>query len=97
MDFGMSVLIENKSIQDNIALCRRLRLDFLELNMNLPEYQAERLEDTGYFKELAEEAGIYYTIHLDENMNIADFNSAILGERFWLLYIRWPEGETWFN
>ena len=77
MDFGMPVLIENKSIKDNIALCRRLRLDFLELNMNLPEYQAERLEDTGYFKELAEEAGIYYTIHLDENMNIADFNKSV--------------------
>lgn len=37
MDFGMPVLIENKSIQDNIELCKRLGLDFLELNMNLPE------------------------------------------------------------
>ncbi|MDE6617287.1 MAG: sugar phosphate isomerase/epimerase, partial [Lachnospiraceae bacterium] len=77
MDFGMPVLIENKNVQDNIALCRRLRLDFLELNMNLPEYQADKLEDTGYFKGLAEEAGIYYTIHLDENLNIADFNSSV--------------------
>ena len=40
MDFGMPVLIENKNVQDNIALCRKLGLDFLELNMNLPEYQA---------------------------------------------------------
>ncbi len=58
MDFGMPVLIENKSIKDNIALCRRLRLDFLELNMNLPEYQADRLENTDYFRKLAEKAGI---------------------------------------
>ncbi len=77
MDFGMPVLIENKSIKDNIALCRRLRLDFLELNMNLPEYQADRLENTDYFRKLAEKAGIYYTIHLDENMNIADFNKSV--------------------
>lgn len=77
MDFGMPVLIENKSIQDNIELCKRLGLDFLELNMNLPEYQADRLENTDYFRELAEKAGIYYTIHLDENLNIADFNQSV--------------------
>lgn len=77
MDFGMPVLIENKNVQDNIELCRRLRLDFLELNMNLPEYQADKLENTCYFKKLAEEAGIYYTIHLDENLNIADFNKSV--------------------
>ncbi len=77
MDFGMPVLIENKNVQDNIALCRKLGLDFLELNMNLPEYQADKLEDIAYFKKLAEEAGIYYTIHLDENLNIADFNISV--------------------
>ena len=26
---------------------------------------------------LAEQAGIYYTIHLDENLNIADFNQLV--------------------
>lgn len=77
MDFGMPVLIENKSLQDNIALCKRSGLDFPELNINLPEYQADRLENTDYFKELAGEAGIYYTIHLDENLNFADFNKSV--------------------
>lgn len=77
MDFGMPVLIENKNIQDNIALCKDLGLSFIELNMNLPEYQAENLENTGYFKKLSEKAGIYFTIHLDENLNIADFNQAV--------------------
>lgn len=77
MDFGMPVLIENKNIQDNIALCKDLGLSFIELNMNLPEYQAENLENTGYFKKLSEKAGIYFTIHLDENLNIADFNESV--------------------
>lgn len=40
---------------------------------------------------------IYLLLFAFVIVNIADFNSAILGERFWLLYIRWPEGETWFN
>ncbi len=77
MDFGMPVLIENKNIHDNIALCKESGLSFVELNMNLPGYQAENLENTYYFRKLAETAGIYFTIHLDENLNIADFNKRI--------------------
>lgn len=37
---------------------------------------------------------IYLLLLAFETVNIADFNSAILGEKFWLLYIRWPEGGT---
>ena len=77
MQFGMPTLIENKTLEDNIALCSRLGLKFIELNMNFPEYQLEKLEETDTFIKAAEEAGIYYTIHLDENLNIADFNSLV--------------------
>jgi sugar phosphate isomerase/epimerase len=75
--FGMPTLIENKTLEDNIALCKRLGLKFIELNMNFPEYQLEQLEQTGTFIKAAEQAQIYYTIHLDENLNIADFNSLV--------------------
>lgn len=77
MEFGMPTLIENKDIHENIALCKNLGFHFIELNMNLPEYQIEKLEQLNFFKELAEENGIYFTIHLDENLNIADFNHAV--------------------
>ena len=77
MQFGMPTLIENKTLEDNIALCSRLGLKFIELNMNFPEYQLEKLEGTDIFIKAAEEAHIYYTIHLDENLNIADFNSLV--------------------
>lgn len=77
MDFGMPTLIENESLEENIALCKELGLKFIELNMNLPEYQIEKLENISYFKALAEEADIYFTIHLDENLNIADFNKGV--------------------
>jgi sugar phosphate isomerase/epimerase len=73
----MPTLIENRSLEENIALCRELGLKFIELNMNFPEYQTERLEQTDELIRLAEEAGIYYTIHLDENLNIADFNCLV--------------------
>ena len=77
MQFGMPTLIENPTLVDNIALCRSLGLRFIELNMNFPEYQLDQLEQTDELLRAAEEAGIYYTIHLDENLNIADFNPLV--------------------
>ena len=77
MQFGMPTLIENRTLEDNVNLCKSLGLKFIELNMNFPEYQVEGLEDTEKLISLAEEAGIYYTIHLDENLNIADFNQLV--------------------
>ena len=75
--FGMPTLIENKTLEENIALCKSLDLSFVELNMNFPEYQIDKLEDIEYFEQMAEAAGIYYTIHLDENLNVADFNLLV--------------------
>ena len=77
MHFGMPTLIENKCLEENIALCKELGLQFLELNMNLPEYQIEYLERVSHFTRLAKLADLYYTIHLDENLNLADFNHSI--------------------
>ena len=74
MQFGMPTLIENRTLADNIQLCRMMNLQFIELNMNFPEYQIDKLEHTEEFFRAADEAGIYYTIHLDEDLNIADFN-----------------------
>ena len=36
-----------------------------------------KLENTEFFLDAANTAGIYYTIHLDENLNIADFNELV--------------------
>ncbi len=77
MQFGMPTLIENKTLEENVALCSSLGLNFIELNMNFPEYQADRLEQTDFLFRLADQSGIYYTIHLDENLNIADFNQLV--------------------
>ena len=44
MHFGIPTLIELKSTEACAALCRELGLDFVELNMNLPEYQPDRID-----------------------------------------------------
>ena len=79
MQLGMPTLIENATLEDNVALCSSLGLNFVELNMNFPEYRIDRLEQTDEMIQLAKQAGIYYTVHLDENLNIADFNPLVSG------------------
>lgn len=77
MQVGMPTLIENRTLAENIALCKKLGLHFIELNMNFPEYQLDQLERAEGLLGAADAAGIYYTIHLDENLNIADFNPLV--------------------
>lgn len=77
MDFGMPTLIENKNLEETAALCKELGLQFIELNMNFPMYQVPQLEETDYLKDLAERHYLYYTIHLDENLNVCDFNRLV--------------------
>lgn len=78
MTFGMPTLLECETIEENLALCRELGLDFIELNMNLPQYQTPALRDgLDKYRWLAAESGVFFTLHLDENLNFADFNPPV--------------------
>lgn len=74
--YGMPTLIETKTLEEAAALCRELGLSFVELNMNLPQYQVQTM-DAACMKAVAEKYGISYTIHIDENLNPADFNPLV--------------------
>lgn len=74
--FGMPTLLELPSMEACAALCRQLGLQFVEMNMNLPQFQIQNM-DAAHFRGVAEEYGISYTIHLDENMNVCDFNPDV--------------------
>lgn len=75
-DLGMPTLIEMPELEDCAALCAELGLQFLELNMNMPQYQTHSLQPK-QLAALSEKYGIYYTIHLDENLNVSDFNPHV--------------------
>ena len=72
----MPTLIELPDMEDCARLCRDLGLQFVEFNMNLPQYQPHTL-DRRQLDRIRKETGIFYTVHLDENMNIADFNPYV--------------------
>ncbi|MCI9144401.1 MAG: sugar phosphate isomerase/epimerase [Lachnospiraceae bacterium] len=76
MVFGMPTLIETDTLEECAILCRSLNLDFIELNMNLPQYQLAEI-DISHFQDIADRYDISYTIHLDENLNVSDFNPYI--------------------
>jgi sugar phosphate isomerase/epimerase len=74
--YGMPTLIELPSPEATAVLCNALGLSFIELNMNLPQYQAGAM-DVEALERIAQRHGIYYTIHLDEALNPCDFNPLI--------------------
>ena len=76
LHYGMPTLIETRTLEECAKLCTELGHHFIELNMNLPQYQLDKI-DVEYFKSIADKYGVYYTIHLDENLNVCDFNPYV--------------------
>lgn len=60
----MPALIELPNLPECAKLCRDLGLRFLELNMNLPQFQCDKF-DCEVFKRIARDYGIYYIEHSD--------------------------------
>ena len=76
LKFGAPTMVEMESLEQGIRVCRELGLDFLELNINFPQYLLEKL-DVETLRKLSQESGVGYTLHLDDEMSIADFNPYI--------------------
>ena len=76
MRLGMPALLEHESLAEGAALCRELGLDFMELNLNLPQYQPGRV-DTAEIRRVGEEYSIEYSLHLDENLSLFEFNPMV--------------------
>lgn len=74
--YGMPTLIECDSLYDCVKLCKELNLEFIEINMNLPQYQKNTINIEA-MKNVMKEENIFFTIHLDENLNVCDFNEEV--------------------
>ena len=76
MRYGMPALIEVASVEELAALCGELKLDFVELNTNFPDQQVHLL-DPERLNALAKQYGIGWTIHLNDEMPVADFCPSV--------------------
>lgn len=76
MYFGMPTLIETPKIEDCAKLCNDLGLDFIELNNNFPWYQSDAIDPEAY-NEISRRYDIFYTIHLEEELNVCGYNQKV--------------------
>ncbi len=73
LQVGMPVLMEYKTIEENIALAKKLKLDFIELNMNfLYCYPSKSLRDK--LEKVHQEDGIGFSFHYYDNIDISSPN-----------------------
>lgn len=85
MKIGMPTLIELETLQDNVDLCKELNLDFIEINMNLPQFQIERLS-VDEILNIQKIEKIFFTFHLPEDIDIAHFNKKIRNAHYEVIY-----------
>ncbi|MBP7402379.1 MAG: sugar phosphate isomerase/epimerase [Clostridia bacterium] len=76
LSVGMPGLAEHRSIGEDLELCARLGLDFIEINANLPHLQPDRLNLPALRSRLGE-TGLYLTFHAEEDLSPFHFNSRI--------------------
>ena len=74
--FGMPTMLELEGLEANVQLCQAMGLEFVEINMNMPEYQVEAL-DPEYLRGLMKDYGIYFTFHMADNLDIANFQREV--------------------
>lgn len=73
---GMQMLLEAASIVQNAEWCRELGLDFVEMHMSLPACQPEAL-DTDELRGLTDRYGIFFTLHMPEDMDPAHVSDPV--------------------
>lgn len=76
MKFGMPTLVECNDIYECCEVARECGVDFIEINMSFPQYQAENM-DIDELLRLKREYNLFYTIHADESLNPFDFNKSV--------------------
>ena len=66
----MPILVEFNSLEENIKLCKKLNLDFIELNLDVPYCFPENLD-----AKLLRESN--FTIHLSEKFDVGELNNSL--------------------
>ena len=73
MKFGMPAMIELSSIEENIELAKKLKLSFIELNLDLPYCDFKKKD----LLKLSKDNDIEFTIHLSEKIDVGELNDDL--------------------
>lgn len=76
MKLGMPALVEYTSINELVELCLKLKLDFIELNMNLPYNFIENI-NPAKLKKITQDKGIEFTMHMPDDADIGTFYESV--------------------
>lgn len=76
MKIGMPTIIQLETLEENVSLCKDLGLDFVEINMNFPQYQLDKLR-VDVLNKLQEKYDIFFTFHVAEDIDIGHLNGGI--------------------
>lgn len=76
MKLGMPALVEYNSLYDLVNLCLKLKLNFIELNMNLP-YNFIHNINPQELKRITNETNIEFTMHMPDDADIGSFYECV--------------------
>lgn len=76
LTYGMPTLVEFNSIEENVLLCKKLQLDFVELNMNM-FYCLPENNDLNLLQSLRNKYQIDFTMHFPEEIDFGTFYEEI--------------------
>lgn len=76
MKIGMPALVEYSTLNELVELCLRLKLDFIELNMNLPYNFIENVKP-GELLKIRKDTNIEFTMHMPDEADFGSFYASV--------------------
>lgn len=76
MKLGMPALVEYASIEELVELCMKLKLNFIELNMNLPYNFIQNLNPV-VLKNITKDTNIEFTMHMPDEADLGSFYLSV--------------------
>lgn len=76
MNLGMPALVEFNKIEQLVELCSELKLNFIELNMNLPYNFIQNLNPQD-LKHITSEHNIDFTMHMPDEADLGSFYRSV--------------------
>jgi len=76
MKLGMPALVEYKTINELVDLCLKLKLDFIELNMNMPYNFIQNLNPSE-IRKISKETNIEFTMHMPDDADLGTFYESV--------------------